>query len=105
MRLQVLLAALVGTTVAALAVAGCGSRCDLHPCDIRKASCQKATAAGAACLRGVAPVDVPMRVVSRNDYLAQSAGAATMDPDRAGTAAWITAMGPAGPGRAGAVGR
>jgi hypothetical protein len=95
MRVQVSIAAALSAIAALLGGAGCSTRCDLHPCDIRKTSCQRATAAGAACLRGVPPIDVPMKVVSRDDYLAQVRGnsAASDLEQQANGASWITAMG------------
>jgi hypothetical protein len=64
-----------------LALAACGPKppCGLRVCDIRESSCQQDTAAATACLRGLATVAVPIKVIKQADYLAaaeaQSAGA------------------------------
>jgi hypothetical protein len=92
MRLQISLMAPFAAA-AALLTWGCSSRCDLATCDIREPACQRATAAGAACLRGVPPVDVPMKVMSRADYLAQAAREAAADPQSPDFGAWVAAMG------------
>jgi hypothetical protein len=72
-----------------LAGAGCSTRCGLVPCDIRDPDCQRRTAEGAACLRGVAPLEVPVVVVPRHQFgPAPGDGSGVIDLD-----AWITAMG------------
>jgi hypothetical protein len=47
--------------------------CGLRVCDIREPDCQSMAAAAAACLRGVDPVAVPVKVVSRDEFIAQAA--------------------------------
>jgi hypothetical protein len=55
----------------ALVLAGCqdDGPCGLRRCDIRQPACQTRTAEGAACLRGVEPVQVTMSVVDLRAYV------------------------------------
>ena len=66
---------------AALLVAACAPDppCGLRLCDIRDADCQRVTAEGAACLRGVEPVTVPVVIVPRDAFVAEAA-ATTLTP-------------------------
>lgn len=62
----------IGLLAPALALLGCAqpqNACGLRVCDIRESDCQQATAVAAACLRGVEPVSVPMRVIRSEDWL------------------------------------
>ena len=61
---------------AVLVVSACAPDppCGLRLCDIRDAECQRVTAEGAACLRGVEPVTVPVAVVSQDAFVADEAG-------------------------------
>jgi hypothetical protein len=60
--------AALGVVLALAACQGDGP-CGLRRCDIRQPDCQARTAEGAACLRGVAPVEVTMSVVDRTTYV------------------------------------
>jgi hypothetical protein len=52
--------------VAALVAPSCSKPpCGVEVCDISKASCQQMAARAAACFRDEAPVDVPVRILSR----------------------------------------
>jgi hypothetical protein len=55
----------------ALAMAACqdDGPCGLRRCDIRQPGCQTRTAEGAACLRGVEPVQVTMSVIDLQTYV------------------------------------
>ncbi len=66
---------------AVLVVSACAPDppCGLRLCDIRDAECQRVTAEGAACLRGVEPVTVPVALVSRDTFVADAA-ATTLTP-------------------------
>ena len=58
--------------VAGLLAPGCGPTppCGLEICDIREADCQAQVTRATACLRGHAPVAVPIRVIKQADYVA-----------------------------------
>lgn len=62
---------------AALAAASCAPEprpCGLEVCDIRTAACHQRVAEWTACLRQIAPVIVPTRVISYREYLAAALG-------------------------------
>ena len=69
---------------AVLVVSACAPDppCGLRLCDIRDAECQRVTAEGAACLRGVEPVTVPVAIVSQDAFVADAA-ATTLTPAQA----------------------
>lgn len=65
-----------------LAAAGCYSPpCGLTACDVRTPDCQARAAAAAGCLRGLPAPDVPVAVVSRDQYRQQRLSDA-MSPDQ-----------------------
>ena len=72
--------ALVGVGIGLLAW-GCvpPPPCGLHRCDIRQAACQSLVAANTSCLREEPLLQVPVTVVSREDYVNQQI-AQTMTP-------------------------
>jgi hypothetical protein len=70
--------------VASLTLAACAPErpCGLRACDIREADCQRMAAAAAACLRGEPPVDIPVTLVGRDEFVTQAA-ATTLSPEDA----------------------
>jgi hypothetical protein len=89
-----LVAAQVALAPLLLALAACGPTppCGLRVCDIREPSCQQDTARATACLRGVAAVEVPIKVVKQADYLA-AAEASSAGADVPGFQRWLRAYG------------
>jgi hypothetical protein len=70
--------------------AGCGARpvCGLRGCDIRDSDCQQMVSEAAACLGQVAPVAVPMNVISRDQYIQQQSATTLSAADEAAFRAW-----------------
>jgi hypothetical protein len=66
--------------------------CDLRLCDIRERDCQRTVGRSAACLRGQAPADVPIRVMSQEQFLAESVAAGEGNVDTVLFARWMAGL-------------
>lgn len=79
--------------VLAACVTGCRLECDLPwSCDIRESSCQRRIMHATACLRGDAPVDVPVKVVNAQKYTDDQARMANESDDADGQRTWVEAL-------------
>jgi hypothetical protein len=74
---------------------GCSARvpCDVPAsCDVRAAPCQQQAMRAAACLRGSAPADVPVRVLSADRYIQEQVQMAADEPDAELAARWFQGL-------------
>jgi hypothetical protein len=80
--------------VVAAAAAGCAAEtpCGLQLCDIRQPACQRMVGAATACLRGQANADVPIRVISQQQFIAESIAAGEGGVDKTLFARWMDAL-------------
>jgi hypothetical protein len=78
-----------------LVTAACAPQppCDLHVCDIREPDCQRQVSRAAACLRGQAPAEVPIHVISQERFLADSVARGEGQVDTVLFARWMAALG------------
>jgi hypothetical protein len=84
----------VSALVWAASAAGCAAEapCGLQLCDIRQPGCQRAVGAATACLRGQSNAEVPMRVISQRQFIAESIAAGEGNVDKALFARWMEAL-------------
>jgi hypothetical protein len=78
----------------AVAVAGCGDDpwCGLEICDIRQASCQRMAGEAAACLRETQPANVSVRVIDRDQYIAEESAAPPTAEEETAFRRWNAGM-------------